>query len=125
MTAITSKVTVQRRNSLAIRTAITTVLNRADMKAGRTIPRTSIYLMMDVPAVVIGTGWGRSGFIRAHTATAIVPDSGPGTIAKAGVGVTAMRPIFPWSMVATTAEFGQETKATRLDSGTAHWWPEK
>jgi hypothetical protein len=56
---------------------------------------------------------------------AVVPDSGPGTIAKAGLGVTAMRPIFPWSMVATTAEFGQETKATRLDSGTAHWWPEK
>src|SRR5436853_1454531 len=125
MTAITGKEIVRWRNSMAIRTAIKTVLNTADTKAGRTIPRTSIYLMMDVPAVVIGTGWGRSGFIRAHTATAIVPDSEPDTIVKAGLGVTAMRPIFPWSMVATTAEFGQETKATRLDSGTAHWWPEK
>src|ERR1044071_9578700 len=119
MTAITSKMTVQRRNSLAIRTAIATVLNRADMKAGRTIPRTSIYLMIDVPAVVIGTGWGQSGFIRTHTATAIVPDSGPGTIAKAGLGVTAIRPIFPRSMVATTAEWGQETRARGWYSGRA------
>src|SRR5436190_1262661 len=124
-TTTINAVMAPRRGNPDIKMAIAMASSKAGTKGERTIRRISALPARARPAGVIGTGWGRFGFIKMAIGTDIALDSVRATTMRAVHGATATAiPMTsqPSTAAAVMADPGSVIGPTRLVFRTVHRW---
>src|SRR5205823_939221 len=127
-TTTINAVMAPRRGNPDIKMAIAMASSKAGTKGERTIRRISALPTRARPAGVIGTGWGRFGFIKMAIGTDIALDSVRATTMRAVHGATATAiPITspPSTAAAVMAAPGSVIGPTRLVFKMARQWHAK